>query len=61
MVPAGRHFIVYDRFDTQVVVLTVIHQVRDIERIIAAMEPSLLAEIATLRSREFCCRKARLQ
>jgi toxin ParE1/3/4 len=49
MVPAERHFVVYDRTNAGVVVLTVLHQVRDIERIIAAMGPEFLAELEALR------------
>jgi len=35
-----------------VVVLTVLHQVRDIESIIAAMRPRFLAEIEAIRGRD---------
>jgi toxin ParE1/3/4 len=49
MVPAGKHFIVYDRFNKGVVVLTLLHQRRDIEHIIADREPSFLAEIEALK------------
>jgi len=50
-IAAGRHFIVYDRVDDKVVVLTVPHQVRDIERISAAMGPEFLVEIQAIRDR----------
>jgi len=49
MAPAGKHFVVYDLFDKGVVILTLLHQHRDIERIIAEMEPSFFAEIETLK------------
>jgi toxin ParE1/3/4 len=49
MVAAGRHFVIYDRTDDGVVVLTVLQQVRDIERIIADMGPEFLMEIEALR------------
>src|SRR5581483_3741692 len=49
MVPAGRHFVVYDQAADGVIVLTVLHQARDIERIIADLESSFLAEIEALR------------
>jgi toxin ParE1/3/4 len=49
MVPAGRHFVIYDTMDDGVVILTVLHQVRDIERIIADMGPEFLAAIEALR------------
>lgn len=49
MVPAGRHFVVYDQAAEGVIVLTVLHQARDVERIIAELGPSFLLEIAALR------------
>ena len=49
MVPAGRHFVIYDCLDDRVVILTVLHQARDIERIIANLGPAFLAEIKALR------------
>lgn len=49
MAAAGRHFVVYDRMGDEVVILTVLHQVRDIERIIADMGPEFMAEIEALR------------
>jgi hypothetical protein len=49
MVAAGRHFIVYDRVGDRVVVLTVLHQARNIERIIIDMGADFLAEIEALR------------
>lgn len=49
MVSAGRHFIVYDRLKKGIVILTLLHQRRDIERIIADMQPAFLAELETLR------------
>lgn len=52
MVAAGRHFIVYDRIGDRVVVITVLHQARNIERIIADMGLDFLAEIEALRGDE---------
>ena len=49
MVAVGRHFVVYDRLGDDVVVLTVLHQVRDIERIIADMGPEFLTQIEIMR------------
>ena len=49
MVSAGRHFIIYDRLKKGIVILTLLHQRRDIERIIADMQPAFLAEIEALR------------
>ena len=51
MAPAGKHFVVYDRFDKGIVVLTLLHQHRDVEHIIADMEPSFLAEIEALKKK----------
>ncbi len=49
MVPAGKHFVVYDCIKTGVVVVTLLHQQRDIEHIIADMEPKFLAEIEAIK------------
>ncbi|SMH49944.1 type II toxin-antitoxin system RelE/ParE family toxin [Mesorhizobium australicum] len=50
MVAARRHFIVYDPLNDGIVVLTVLHQVRDIETLILEMSPSLFLEISRLKS-----------
>src|SRR5437016_4894739 len=50
MVPAGRHFVVYDRLKKDVVILTILHQRRDIEQIIKQLQPSLLAEMIFLKN-----------
>jgi toxin ParE1/3/4 len=52
MVAAGQHFVIYDRVNDAVVVLTVLHQVRDIERILATMRPDFLAEMEAIRGRD---------
>ncbi|MDD3288869.1 MAG: type II toxin-antitoxin system RelE/ParE family toxin [Alphaproteobacteria bacterium] len=49
MVPAGKHFIVYDCIDKGVVILTLLHQRRDIERIISEMGPFFVAEIDAIK------------
>ncbi|MBS0465625.1 MAG: type II toxin-antitoxin system RelE/ParE family toxin [Proteobacteria bacterium] len=49
MVPARRHFIIYDRLPQGIVVLTVQHQVRDIETLIASLPPAFHAELQRLR------------
>jgi plasmid stabilization system protein ParE len=49
MVPAREHFIVYDRLEKDIVILTLLHQRRDIERVINELEPSFLTEIERLR------------
>jgi len=49
MVPAGRHFIVYDLAAEGIILLTVLHQARAIERIIAELGPTFLAEVEALR------------
>lgn len=51
MVPAGKHFIVYDQMKTGVVVLAVLHQRRNIERLIFDLEPSFLSEIQAIRKK----------
>lgn len=50
MVPAGKHFVVYDRSSKGIVVLALLHQRRDIEHIIADMKPDFLAEIAAIKA-----------
>ena len=49
MVPAGRHFVVYDATDIGIVILTVLHQRRDIERIVADFTPDFLEQVTALR------------
>jgi toxin ParE1/3/4 len=49
MVPVGKHFVVYDRFEKGVVVLTLLHRHRDIEHIIAVMKPDFFAEIEAVK------------
>lgn len=49
MAPSGRHFIVYDRLEGGIVILTLLHQRRDIEKIIANRGPSFLVEIEMLK------------
>lgn len=50
MVPAGKHFVIYDEVPQGIVVLTVQHQVRDIETLIAEFAPAFFAEIERARS-----------
>ncbi len=50
MVPARQHFVVYDRVPQGIVILTLLHQVRDIERLIADLSFSFLREIEKLKS-----------
>lgn len=51
MIPAERHFIIYDVIPQGVVVLTLQHQVRDIETLIAELSPTFLADVARLKRR----------
>jgi plasmid stabilization system protein ParE len=51
IIPAGQHFIIYDCLEWGIVVLTLLHQHRDVERIIAKMEPAFIAELFSLRNR----------
>lgn len=48
MVPAQRHFVIYDLIPQGIAVLTVQHQVRDIEALIAELTPAFFAEIERL-------------
>lgn len=49
MIPARRHFAIYDLVPQGIVVLTVQHQVRDIETLIAEMTPAFHAEVERLK------------
>ena len=50
MIPAGRHFIVYDNVDIGIVILTILHQRRNIEQIISGFTPDFMVAIDELRS-----------
>lgn len=49
--PAGKHFIVYDRLPKGVVIVTVLHQVQNIERILSEMSAAFLEQVTALRFR----------
>jgi len=49
MVPARRHFIIYDTLAAGIVILTIQNQVRDIESLIAELTPAFLVAIERLR------------
>jgi plasmid stabilization system protein ParE len=51
MVPARQHFVIYDCIPDGIVVLTIIHQVRDIERLLGGLSQTFLREIESLRSK----------
>jgi plasmid stabilization system protein ParE len=51
MFPARQHFVIYDRIPNGVVVLTVLHHLRDIEEVLARQESAFLQEIDALRRR----------
>lgn len=48
MVPARQHFVIYDLVPQGIAVLTVQHQVRDIESLIADLTPAFHAEVERL-------------
>ena len=48
MVPARQHFVIYDLMPRGIAVLTVQHQVRDIETLIAELTPAFHAEVERL-------------
>lgn len=54
MIPARQHFVIYDLVPHGIAVLTVQHQERDIESLIADLTPAFHAEVERLK------RKARL-
>lgn len=49
MAPAQRHFVIYDIIPQGIAVLTIQHQVRDIETLIAELTPAFLAEVERLK------------
>ena len=49
MVPARQHFLIYDLVPQGIAVLTVQHQVRDIESLIADLTPAFRAEVERLK------------
>lgn len=49
MIPARQHFVIYDLMPQGIVVLTVQHQVRDIETLIAELTPAFHAEVERLK------------
>lgn len=51
MIPARQHFVIYDTLAQGIVVLTIQHQVRNIEALIARLTPAFLAEIDRLKKR----------
>ena len=49
MVPARQHFLIYDRVPQGIAVLTVQHQVRDIESLIADLTQDFHAEVDRIK------------
>lgn len=49
IIPAEKHFVVYEPFKDGVIIITVLHQVRDIEGIIGNLAPDFLREIKALQ------------
>lgn len=49
MVAAKKHFVVYDTFPKGIIIVTLLHQVRNIESIIEESGPSFISEIETLK------------
>ena len=49
MIPARRHFVIYDLVPNGIAVLTVQHQVRDIESLIEDLTPAFHAEVERLK------------
>lgn len=49
MIPARQHFVIYDLVPQGIAVLTVQHQARDIEPLIAGFAPAFYAEVERLK------------
>ena len=52
MIPARQHFVIYDLVPRCIAVLTVQHQVRDIETLIAELTPAFHAEVEGQRRKD---------
>lgn len=52
MIPAREHFVIYDVVPQGIAVLTVQHQVRDIEALIAELTPAFFAEVERLKRKD---------
>jgi plasmid stabilization system protein ParE len=50
MVRARHHFVVYDRIPQGIAILTLLHQLRDIEGLIANLSPSFQQEVEKLKA-----------
>lgn len=50
MISARQHFVVYIRIPQGITILTLLHQVRDIEGLIADLSPSFLQEVEKLKA-----------
>ena len=50
MLPARQHFVIYDRIPQGIAILTLLHQVRDIEGLIADLSPTFLQEVEKLKA-----------
>lgn len=51
MIPVREHFIIFEPFQDGIIILTVLHQVRDIEGIITSFETKFLKDIERLKHR----------
>ena len=51
MIPARQHFVIYDLVSRGIAVLTVQHQVRDIETLIAGLTPAFQTEVERLKKK----------
>jgi len=49
MISVREHFIVYDRIEKGIIILTLLHQRRDIERVISELEPSFFIKVKRLK------------
>lgn len=55
MLPARQHFIVYDRLPQGIVILSILHQVRDVESLLASMSSSFKQEVETIKAEKMLC------
>jgi hypothetical protein len=50
MISARQHFIIYDRIPDGIAILTLLHQVRDIDSLVAGLSPFFLQEVEKLKA-----------
>lgn len=50
MVPAGKHFAVYEAIQSGIIIATIVHSYQDIETLIEQLTPALAQEVERIRA-----------